>query len=95
MEEKEYKHLLRPCEIPEGGSLGLTFEVDLPMELRRGDVFEHSLRKEEPWDKEWDWLNGTFWRVDGVIYRKKGKGYIKEISISPPLSKRRKWYNFF
>jgi len=89
------EYILRPCERPEGGSLGLTFNVDLPMELLKDDVFEHALRPETPWDKNWSWLNGTFWRVDGIIYRKKDAGYIKEIIISPPLSKRRKWYNFF
>lgn len=80
------KYILRPCESPKGKSLGLTFRVDLPMTLRQGEIFEHILQ-EDPYPKEWDWMNVNYWRVDGVLYRKDGEGYITEVTISPPLSK--------
>jgi len=80
------KYIIRPCEKPGGGSLALTFRVDLPMTLHIGETFEHTVQ-EDPWPKEWDWLNGNYWRVDNVIYRKEDDGYITEVIVSPPLSK--------
>lgn len=80
------RYILRACERPGAGSLGITFEVDLPMRIFTGETFEHTLQ-EEPWPKEWEWLNGEFWRVDRIIHRKRDGEYIPELLISPPLSK--------
>ncbi len=85
--QNKMEYIIRPCEKPNKGSMGLTFDVDLPMRVQKDEVIELILRK-EPWDEEWSWLNSKYWRVDHIVHRKKNGGYVMDISVSSPLSKK-------
>lgn len=79
------KYIVNPGFKPNQPVGGLTFEVDLPMRVFKGEVVELTLR-EEPCEKE-PWINSKYWRVDHIVHRKENGGYVMDISVSPPLSK--------